>query len=231
MFKKLFIILICCIFLTACNQKTKPIVLNTNETVKVIDPSLPVVALTFDDGPSKYTKEILELLKENDAYATFFVVGNKVEAYSNTINIMIKNGNEVGNHSYSHKWLSRLSNNSIKEEINLTQNILKSTANYTPTLLRPTYGSVNKKLRGSTDLKIVLWDVDTKDWKLKSSEAIAKRALESIQDGDIVLMHDIYERSLNALKIIIPALKEKGYQFVTVSELKEINLIKQKMKE
>lgn len=231
MLKKLFTILICCIFLTSCNKKQEPIILNTNETSKIIDPSLPVVALSFDDGPSKYTIEILELLKENDAYATFFVVGNKVEAYSNTINIMIKNGNEIGNHSYSHKWLSRLSSDGIKEEINLTQNVLKIVANYTPVLLRPTYGSVNKKLRNSTNLKIILWDVDTKDWKLKSSETIAKRALDSIEDGDIVLMHDIYERTFNALKIIIPALKEKGYQFVTVSELEEINLIKQKMKE
>lgn len=230
MYKKLLLIFICFI-LTGCKDNTKEVMLSVNGFSKTIDPSLPVIALTFDDGPSKYTSDILELLKENDAYATFFVVGNKVEAYSSTINTMIKNGNEIGNHSYSHKWLSRLSSNSIKEEIELTQNVLKNIAGYTPVLIRPTYGAVNKKLRNSTNLKVILWDVDTKDWKIKSAEKIAERALNSIEDGDIVLMHDIYERSYNALKIIIPALKEQGYQFVTVSELEEIKEIKKKMKE
>lgn len=229
MYKKILLILICFI-LTGCKDNTE-LVVNTNNFSKVIDPSKPVIALTFDDGPSKYTDDILSLLKENNAYATFFVVGNKVETYSSTINTMIKNGNEIGNHSYSHKWLSRLSTNSIKEEIELTQNVLKNIAGYTPTLIRPTYGAVNKKLRNSTNLKVILWDVDTKDWKIKSEEKIAERALNSIEDGDIVLMHDIYERSYNALKIIIPALKEEGYQFVTVSELHELKEIKKKMKE
>lgn len=229
MYKKILLILICFI-LTGCKDNTE-LVVSTNGFSKVIDPSKPVIAITFDDGPSKYTDDILSLLKENDAYATFFVVGNKVETYSSTINTMVKNGNEIGNHSYSHKWLSRLSANSIKEEIELTQNVLKNIAGYTPTLIRPTYGAVNKKLRNSTNLKVILWDVDTKDWKIKSSEQIAQRALNSIEDGDIVLMHDIYERSYNALKIIIPALKEQGYQFVTVSELNEIKEIKKKMKE
>ena len=231
MLKRIFILIFFVLILSGCNNKIEPIVLSAHNTTKIIDPSLPVIALTFDDGPSKYTNKILQLLKENDACATFFVVGNKVQGYSNTINTMLKNGNEVGNHSYSHKWLSRLSSNSIKDEINLTQNVIKSVSGYTPKLLRPTYGEVNKKLRNSTDLKIILWDVDTKDWKLKSSEVIAKRALNSIEDGDIVLMHDIYERTYNALKLIIPTLKEKGYQFVTVSELEEIKLIKEKMKE
>lgn len=229
MYKKILLILICFI-LTGCKDNTE-LVVSTNNFSKVIDPSKPVIALTFDDGPSKYTDDILSLLKENNAYATFFVVGNKVETYSSTINTMIKNGNEIGNHSYSHKWLSRLSTNSIKEEIELTQNVLKNIAGYTPTLIRPTYGAVNKKLRNSTDLKVILWDVDTKDWKIKSEEKIAERALNSIEDGDIVLMHDIYGRSYNALKIIIPALKEEGYQFVTVSELHELKEIKKKMKE
>lgn len=229
MYKKILLILICFI-LTGCKDNTE-LVVSTSGFSKVIDPSKPVIALTFDDGPSKYTADILSLLKENNAYATFFIVGNKVEAFSSTINTMVKNGNEIGNHSYSHKWLSRLSTNSIKEEIELTQNVLKNIAGYTPTLIRPTYGAVNKKLRNSTNLKVILWDVDTKDWKIKSEEKIAERALNSIEDGDIVLMHDIYERSYNALKIIIPALKEKGYQFVTVSELNEIKEIKKKMKE
>ena len=192
MYKKILLILICFI-LTGCKDNTE-LVVNTNNFSKVIDPSKPVIALTFDDGPSKYTDDILSLLKENNAYATFFVVGNKVETYSSTINTMIKNGNEIGNHSYSHKWLSRLSTNSIKEEIELTQNVLKNIAGYTPTLIRPTYGAVNKKLRNSTNLKVIIWDVDTKDWKIKSEEKIAERALNSIEDGDIVLMHDIYER-------------------------------------
>lgn len=231
MLKKIIMTMLLLIIVSGCNKKNEPLVINTGDITKIIDPNLPVVALTFDDGPSKYTTDILEFLKENDACATFFVVGNKAKTFSNTLNTMIKNGNEIGNHSYSHKWLSRLSTENIKSEINLTQNTIESITNYTPKLLRPTYGSINKKLRNSTNLKIILWNVDTKDWKLKSSEEIAKRALNSIEDGDIVLMHDMYERTYNALKIIIPALKEKGYQFVTVSELEEIKKLKEKAKE
>lgn len=195
---------------------------------KIIDPKLPVVALTFDDGPSRYTKDIIDTLKSNNVNATFFVLGNKIEIYKDIIRESIKNGNEIGNHSYNHKWLSKLSTNELLDQINKTQDILKETVNYTPTCFRPTYGSVNNKIRKSINLSITLWTIDTKDWKIDSVDRIVERAIKDIEDGDIILMHDIFQRSSEALKKIIPRLKERGYQFVTISELEEVKLLRTK---
>lgn len=195
---------------------------------KIIDPKLPVVALTFDDGPSRYTKDIIDTLKSNNVNATFFVLGNKIEIYKDIISESIKNGNEIGNHSYNHKWLSKLSTNELLDQINKTQDILKETVNYTPTCFRPTYGSVNNKIRKSINLSITLWTIDTKDWKINSVDRIVERAIKDIEDGDIILMHDIFQRSSEALKKIIPRLKEQGYQFVTISELEEVKLLRTK---
>lgn len=193
---------------------------------KVIDSSKKVIALTFDDGPSKYTKEIINYLNQNNACATFFILGNKVEIYKDTLKNMIKYGNEIGNHSYNHKWLTKLTINDYKSQINDTQKIIQDNLNYNPVLFRPTYGSVNNKIRNNTDLKIVLWNIDTRDWSQKNSKEIANVAIKKAYDGAIVLMHDTHKRTLDALKIIVPTLKKQGYQFVTVSELEEINLLK-----
>ncbi|MEG0026251.1 MAG: polysaccharide deacetylase family protein [Bacilli bacterium] len=196
---------------------------------KVIDPNKPVIALTFDDGPSKYTKLIVDFLDESGACATFFVLGNKVPIYEETLHTMLINGNEIGNHSFSHKWLTKLNTTGLKNQIDQTQTIIKQKLNYVPKYLRPTYGSVNKRLRDSTNLEIVLWNVDTMDWKLKNSEKIASRALNNVKSGNIILMHDTYERTFKAVKKLVPVLKNKGYQFVTISELKEYNYLNKKI--
>lgn len=188
---------------------------------KVIDPNKKMIALTFDDGPSKYTDKIIDLLNKYDASGTFFVLGNKVEMYKETLIKMVEQGSEIGNHSYNHKWLIKLNKNDFINQVNQTQSILKNTIGYTPTLLRPTYGSVNDEIKNNTTLDIVLWNIDTLDWKLKNYKDIANRVIGKVKDGDIVLMHDIHERTLKALEIILPKLKEEGYQFVTVSELKK----------
>ncbi len=194
----------------------------------VIDPNKKVIALTFDDGPSKYTKEIINILKEYNINATFFVLGNKISLYRETLSKMIENGNEIGNHSYNHKWMIKLNEKEIKWQIEKTNEILKEELNYTPTSIRPTYGSINNKIKESTNLNIVLWTVDTLDWKIKDPKKIANRGIK-VQDGSIILMHDAHSRTAKALKIMIPKLLEEGYVFVTVEELREINLIRKKM--
>lgn len=186
------------------------------------DSTKPVIALTFDDGPSRYTKKIVELLKKYNAVGTFFVIGNKIDIYQDTIKLMYKNGNEIGNHSYSHKWLTRLEKNEFEKQINDTQESIKNITGSYPKLLRPTYGSINKWLRANSKLDIVMWDVDTNDWRLKSYKTIANKALPKIKDGDIILMHDVYEKTYKALEVMLPKLKESGFEFVTVSELKEL---------
>ena len=190
----------------------------------VIDPKKKVVAITFDDGPSYYTEDIVNILKDNQAVATFFVLGNKVNIYHDVIKKAYSLGNEIGNHTYNHKWLSRLSTDEIIYQINRTNEEIKKIIGTYPTYLRPTYGSVNSKIRNNTDMDIALWTVDPKDWKNKSPEDIANDILKKTDDEDIILLHDTHKRTVNALKILLPKLKEKDYQFVTLSELNEVKL-------
>lgn len=207
-------------------KETEMTLKNVEIPDKVIDPNKKVVALTFDDGPSKYTEELIKVLKENDVCATFFVLGNKVEIYNKTIRNSLKYGNEIGNHSYNHKWLTKLDNESIKEQINKTQEIIKNTTGYEPIIMRPTYGSINNKLRNNVDLDIILWTVDTMDWKYKSVDKIVSRGTKNVKDLDIILMHDTHKRTVEAVKKMIPILKNQGFQFVTISELNEVKLLR-----
>lgn len=193
---------------------------------RIIDPSKPVVALTFDDGPSQYTEEIIQILKENEVNATFFILGNKVERYQDILRKSVQNGNELGNHSYNHQWLSHLSTDELMTQIRKTQSVIQEKIQYTPRYLRPTYGSVTNRIRKNANLEIALWTVDTKDWRIHNVNRIVERATKKIKDGDIILMHDIFERSKDALKEIIPILKKQGFQFVTISELEEVKKIR-----
>ena len=195
-----------------------------------IDKSKKMIALTFDDGPNYNTSKVIDVLNKYDIKATFFVLGNKVEIYQDVLKESLKNGNEIGNHSYSHKWLIKLNKNELEKQIYKTQEIIKKTTGYTPTLLRPTYGSVNNNIKKLTDFKITLWNVDTLDWKYKSVNRIVNRAVKNPKDGNIILMHDIHERTVKAVEKIIPMLKEDGYDLVTVSELRDIQVLRDKMK-
>lgn len=186
-----------------------------------------IVALTFDDGPSKYTDSILDTLKKYDACATFFVIGNKVDFYDETLNKMLKNGNEIGNHSYSHKWLNRLSEQEFKNELNKTQEEVKKATGYTPKLFRPTYGGYSDRLKKYTDLTFVLWDVDSSDWKVKNTDKIIKNVIPNVKDGSIVLMHDNHKYAADAIETVVKKLKEEGYEFVTVSELLELKELRE----
>lgn len=186
-----------------------------------------VVALTFDDGPSKYTDKYLDVLKKNDAVGTFFVIGNNVKAYDKILIKMLKNGNEIGNHSYSHKWLNRLSQEEFEDEINKTQDIIKKTTGFTPLIFRPTYGGYSDKLKKYTGLTFILWDVDSLDWKVKSKDKIVKNVIQNVKNSSIVLMHDNHIYSLSALDEIIKYLKEQGYEFVTISELLELKELRE----
>lgn len=186
-----------------------------------------VVALTFDDGPSKYTNKILDVLKKYNACGTFFLIGNKVEFYSDTLRRMLEEGSEIGNHSYDHKLLTRLSKEEFQEELNKTQEAIKKVTGFTPTLFRPTYGGYTNTLKSYTDLKFVLWDVDSRDWQVKTKNRILNNVLPNVKSGSIVLMHDIKDYSLKALEEMLESLKDDGYKFVTVSELLELKKLRE----
>lgn len=195
---------------------------------KIIDPNQKVIALTFDDGPSYYTDRILDYLKEQKVTATFFLIGNKINRYEETVKKMVRNGNEIGNHSYSHKWLTKLSKQELDEEIQLTQDYIKKLTGLTPKIFRPTYGATNQKLQKDVGMPSIMWTVDSSDWKIKNAKTIANRVFNSSKDSSIILMHDTHERSYESLKFLIPKLKEDGYQFVTVSELETVKKLRTK---
>jgi len=188
----------------------------------ILDIEKKTVALTFDDGPSDYTKNILDILDKYDVHATFFVIGNKILVYKETIMNMVVKGNEIGNHTYSHPWLTHLSIDETILEIDKTNDLIFDITGTKPILFRPSYGDINIKVKEAIDMEIIMWNNDSNDWRYRSSKTIAARVVKNISDGDIIIMHDTYKKSYEALKIIIPKLKEMDYQIVTVSQLKEI---------
>ena len=178
-----------------------------------------IIALTFDDGPNHNTSKIIDLLNKYNVKATFFLVGKNITDKEEIIKKMYNSNMEIGNHTYSHKLLTRLDSNKVLDEINKTDNIIYSNINTYPTLIRPSYGSSNKKIRKLLDRPIIYWNIDTLDWKYHNSKSISNRVLNKVQDGDIILMHDIYTATYNSLKILIPELINNGYTITTVTDL------------
>ncbi len=188
-----------------------------------IDPNMPMIALTFDDGPYyKTTIPILNVLKEHDSVATFFVLGNRVPRNKDILQRMIREGNEIGNHSYNHKQLTTLSSSELKDQIDRTQNAIMEVVGSRPKIMRPTYGSYNNRIKSEVQMPMILWSIDTQDWKNRNAEKISSHVIANARDGDIILMHDLYESTAEAVEIIVPALINKGFQLVTISELYEI---------
>ena len=177
------------------------------------------VALTFDDGPNYNTNKVLDILDKYSVPATFFVLGKNIKGNEDIIKRMDNLGMEIGNHTFSHELLTKKKKDKIKLEIDTTNKMLFDITGKYPTLLRPSYGSFNKKIRKASDMPIIIWDIDTLDWKYHNSKKIVDRVVNKVKDGDIILMHDIYSASANALDSIIPMLREMGYTFVTVSDL------------
>ncbi len=188
------------------------------------------IALTFDDGPHpRYTPKILEILKENDAKATFFVLGKHVEFYPEALKKIQKEGHEIGNHTFSHIDVKTASQKKIREEFEKTQQAIFSVIGIRPNLFRPPFGFHNKKVIETVkehNCKIILWSThqDSKDWSNPGVKKIVNTILKETKNGDIILLHDYVEgpsQTAEALKIILPELKKRGYKFVTISSLIE----------
>jgi peptidoglycan/xylan/chitin deacetylase (PgdA/CDA1 family)/fibronectin type 3 domain-containing protein len=183
-----------------------------------IDPTKPMVALTFDDGPGPYTKDIVKVLKKYDAHATFFVTGSRVKSNSSVLKLAVKNGNEIGNHTYSHPHLTGLSSAARKQQIRKTNDAVKAACGVTPKVMRPPYGSTNASVGADVGMPVIIWSVDTLDWRTRSSAATVRSVL-SARDGDIILMHDIHGSTKDATERFVAELTKRGFQLVTVSEL------------
>lgn len=192
----------------------------------VIDRNKPMIALTFDDGPNHNTSRVLDILEKYNVKATFFILGTNINNNEKIIKRMNELGMEIGNHMYSHKLLTKLEDDTILSEVKKVDDLIFDITNKYPTLIRPSYGTVNKRIRSIMDRPIIIWNIDTLDWKYHNSSNIASRVLKKASDGDIVLMHDIYRATANSLEIIIPKLLNEDYNLVTVSELLYYNDIK-----
>lgn len=189
-----------------------------------VNPKKPMVALTFDDGPSIYTKQILATLRENNARATFFVVGNRIANHRKTIQQAKSQGCEIIGHTWSHPSLTKLNQKQIRDQLVRTNQAINQVVGYTPRYFRPPYGSSNSQVRQvarELGLSLVNWSVDPQDWKSRNSKKIYSAIMNNVKDGDIILCHDLYESTAEAMKKVIPALIKQGYQLVTVSELLE----------
>lgn len=187
-----------------------------------VDSSKPMVALTFDDGPSPHTFRLLNCLEKNGAKATFFMVGYSVPNYKGTVKRMAKLGCELGSHSYDHPAFSKLSYSGMRSQVTRTNQVIYEAAGVYPTVFRLPYGdgASNATVLSSLGLPSIYWSLDTRDWaNTGNPQHTISEVLNNVKDGDIVLMHDLHSSTVTAAETIIPALKKRGFQMVTVSQL------------
>lgn len=178
------------------------------------------IALTFDDGPHEiYTERLLDGLKKRGVPATFFLMGESIEGKEALVRRMQEEGHLIGNHSFRHIQLTHAGEEVVCQAVEETEQIIENITGARPLYLRPPYGDWNESLECRMDLTTVFWTVDSLDWKLKNTSRIVKRVVKEAEDGDIVLMHDIFPTSVEAALQIVDQLQAEGFQFVTVDAL------------
>ena len=196
----------------------------------VTDPNEKVIAITFDDGPtSKFTPYIADLLEKYQVKVTFFMVGHRLNSMGEStrqkvLSRLVEDGSQIANHSYNHPNYNTMSFNEIMKELNDTSELIKDAIGFYPTCMRPPYGNLDKSHVGKIGLFCILWSVDTLDWKDRDSGILKEKVLNDpgVRSGDIVLMHEIHESTVNAFEDIIVGLLDQGFRFVTVEELYDL---------
>ena len=184
------------------------------------DASKPMIAFTFDDGPY-YSVDIriLDTLQAYGGRATFFIVGSRVDDYKDTLKRIRDSGSEIGNHTFNHKNLEKISPEEVASQIEMTNDAVEAVTGFRPKLVRVPYGAFKSQVPGLVSYPMIQWNIDTQDWSSKDKDAIAASVLSQARDGSIVLMHDLYPATAEAFETVIPLLAAQGYQFVTVSEM------------
>jgi len=178
------------------------------------------IAITFDDGPKRTTTErLLDGLKKRGVHATFFLIGEQVPDCADLVKRMKNEGHEIGNHSYTHPQLTQCSVSKIESELNKTRKAIKKACGSYPTLFRAPYGSYNDTVLKIADLPHIFWSVDTRDWSTRNTASVRKAIVEGAEDGAIILLHDIYDTTVDGALAAIDDLKKQGYEFVTVTQL------------
>jgi peptidoglycan-N-acetylglucosamine deacetylase len=188
----------------------------------------PYIAMTFDDGPhATNTPKLLEMAAKRHIKLTFFVLGECVEQNPTVLQREVAEGHEIGNHSWSHPNLAKLSDEAVHSQLQRTEDIIVKTAGLKPKLMRPPYGELTKRQRiwvnHDFGYKVILWDVDPLDWKRPGPSVVARRIIAGTRPGSIILSHDIHPPTIEAMPQVFDALLARGFKFVTVSELLAMN--------
>lgn len=188
-----------------------------------------LVVLTFDDGPSEATTpRLLDILAEKDVPATFFMLGSKAKANPKIVKRASKEGHEVASHTMYHQNLVRISVDAVKSDVNEAKSAIKDILGRNPRFTRPPYGNINDNVRSTVGTPMILWSVDTEDWRSKNVDSILSTAMSELHDGAIILMHDVYPTSVDAVPKLIDAVREKGYEFASLSEITKVRDVKLK---
>lgn len=199
---------------------------NREETVRTVDQPkaetmIPKqVALTFDDGPhADFTPMLLDGLKERGVKVTFFLMGENIEGKEEIVKRMEAEGHLIGSHSYKHQQMTKLQEGTVLDSIEKNSELIASITGKYPLYLRPPYGDWNDTLENDVNMTTVFWTVDSLDWKYQNTAKTVRKILKDTDDGDIILMHDIFKTSVDAALEVIDTLEKEGYTFVTVDEL------------
>ena len=188
-----------------------------------------LVALTFDDGPSpETTPKLLDILHEKDVLATFFVLGNQARNNPDVIKRAAKEHHEIGSHTMYHQNLIRIPVSAAESDINEAKSIIKNILGHEPSYTRPPYGNYNETVQKIANTPLIIWSVDSEDWRTKDPSAILATTMSEVHDGAIILMHDIYPTTVEAVPTVIDTLRQNGYEFVTIPELKKARRIELK---
>ncbi|WP_248962411.1 polysaccharide deacetylase family protein [Sphaerisporangium perillae] len=180
------------------------------------------IALTFDDGPWPYTPELLDTLKKHKAKATFFLLGRKVVSRAELTQRIVQEGHEVGNHTWSHPDLTKLSDDEIMEEMTSTSDAIERVIGEKPAMMRPPNGATDARvtrLMAELALPQILWTGSTLDWQARDVAVITKRTLKLAKRNGVILLHDIVPETVKAMPAVLKTLEKQGYHFVTVTTL------------
>ncbi len=198
----------------------------TGNVYRIVDGDKPMVALTYDDGPTQYTNQILDILEANGGKATFFVMGCLVSSNADAVKRAYDMGCQIGNHTWDHPTLTKCSTEKIIQEMNDTDAAVQAIIGCPTSIMRPPGGAQNGAVAGAiaqTGKPLIIWSVDTRDWENHNAQMIINNVMSNVKDGSIILMHDRLGCTVTASQTIIPALTAQGYQLVTVEELALLN--------
>lgn len=197
-----------------------PVQSSPSPGIRTLDPSKPMIALTFDDGPyAPVGNRIMDVMNQYGGRCTFFMVGSRVPSYQTEVQRMAKEGFEVANHTQDHKYLHQLGAEAVRAQVEACNNTIEAVSGVRPVLMRLPGGYKNATVMANVKMPVILWNVDTNDWKHRNAQSVITAVLGKVKDGDIILMHELYTSTAEAVEALVPALTAQGFQLVTVSEL------------